>query len=1133
MSRLGTIGVLFGTLSCCLGLTQTGPCPFDGLRPVPCMTDADCAPMDPCWTGTCGTDGSCDFADVECPEGQECDGGTCKTPCDADSDCDDADGCTVDACGDDGFCTTTGATDCDDDDACTDDSCATPTGCVHTEIDCDDGAACTDDGCDDGTCTHDDNCAAGSACNEDTGECVVACDDAGDCDDGDPCTDDACVNNGCSNTADNCDDGVACTDDGCDGGTCRHADNCTPPRTCDSATGLCEDVPPCTADADCDDADPCTNDVCIGGQCTHANNSNSCDDGLYCNGADICSAGSCSVHIGNPCTGSGDCNEATDSCDLPTGLPMGACCLNGNTCNTSVTQAACAGVWQGPGTTSCTNCMPVMLDFTLAQDNAMGTTGNDTFSAPLLIDSGSGTPIASLQTSDSGNGLAGTDTLNASFNVAANVVPSSLSDIEIINITNSAAGTVTLFAGNISGVDSFNSVSSVDDITIASIQELADFGMSTINSAAVDLSMQFGLASTTSGTTDTLTGTLSGANAGTVTIQTAAGTTNGFETLALVSNGSSANTLTAISQTNGATMATLNISGAQALTLNTIPNTILTVDGATMTGALQLGTGTSTANYATFATANLNNVTGGTGNDTFIFAGTFDANDFDAPGEALNGGAGTDIFQASFAATIGTALQLSGIEELRWNATANSVSVNLTGVTGLTTATIECDGTANTGFTLLNISGSPLPTLAFRGNNTQAAQTCDGVTYQATGVAGSSDSLALTIGNRGTALNASGTTNVTTVGALTIPSMESLSLTVTDGPATFGGITASTLTSFTATASSNLTLGTVNDGTAGGTSSIVSVNLSAVTGNSSATFNDLGTGASVTLGAGNDTFISTGSAGTSSTISGGAGNDTITAHDGSANVINGEAGNDTLVGGSGNDTINGGADDDTINGEAGADTLSGGTGNDTIDGGANDDTINGEDGNDIIVGGSGNDTINGGLGNDTITPGTGDDAGTPGAGNDTIIFAASSLDTLTLETGDLDGSAIDDIFDFTASAAFIGGTTVDIAIVSDADLSAGGANNAAAGDNIIILTGQFFADAAALNAATTADGLVNMDNGKALFVYSTAAGGDTRMAFCNVIQSGDLTACTDLVIITGLTVAEASTGLANTNFVTD
>jgi hypothetical protein len=41
------------------------------------------------------------------------------------------------------------------------------------------------------------------------------------------------------------------------------------------------------------------------------------------------------------------------------GGPVGACCVNGNTCNTGVTQSACAsqgGVWQGANTTSCSNC---------------------------------------------------------------------------------------------------------------------------------------------------------------------------------------------------------------------------------------------------------------------------------------------------------------------------------------------------------------------------------------------------------------------------------------------------------------------------------------------------------------------------------------------------------------------------------------------------------------------------------------------------------------------------------------------------------------------------------------------------------------------------------------------------------
>ena len=44
------------------------------------------------------------------------------------------------------------------------------------------------------------------------------------------------------------------------------------------------------------------------------------------------------------------------------GPVTGACCVNGNTCNTGMTQTDCTnqgGVWQGVGTTTCVNCPPV------------------------------------------------------------------------------------------------------------------------------------------------------------------------------------------------------------------------------------------------------------------------------------------------------------------------------------------------------------------------------------------------------------------------------------------------------------------------------------------------------------------------------------------------------------------------------------------------------------------------------------------------------------------------------------------------------------------------------------------------------------------------------------------------------
>ena len=58
-----------------------------------------------------------------------------------------------------------------------------------------------------------------------------------------------------------------------------------------------------TAGTGCtDDGNVCTNDVCNGTSnlCTHPNNTAPCSDGLFCNGADTCSGGACTVHAGDP-----------------------------------------------------------------------------------------------------------------------------------------------------------------------------------------------------------------------------------------------------------------------------------------------------------------------------------------------------------------------------------------------------------------------------------------------------------------------------------------------------------------------------------------------------------------------------------------------------------------------------------------------------------------------------------------------------------------------------------------------------------------------------------------------------------------------------------------------------------------
>jgi hypothetical protein len=145
----------------------------------------------------------------------------------------------------------------------------------------------------------------------------------------------ACV----GNAGASCDDGVYCNGtDICGGGVCGHdgdpcpgADgdgNCA--ESCDEATDAC------TA------SDP---------------NGSACNDATFCNGADTCSSGACTVHAGDPCVGGSECadscDEPNDSCNDPGGTPCGGgantSCDNPDTCDGS---GSCANNYE-PGTTLC------------------------------------------------------------------------------------------------------------------------------------------------------------------------------------------------------------------------------------------------------------------------------------------------------------------------------------------------------------------------------------------------------------------------------------------------------------------------------------------------------------------------------------------------------------------------------------------------------------------------------------------------------------------------------------------------------------------------------------------------------------------------------------------------------------
>lgn len=118
--------------------------------------------------------------------------------------------------------------------------------------------------------------------------------------------------------------GVCSADADCsDGLTCNGAERCV-------AGGCQSGTPP-----DCSDGIACTSDACdeAADVCTHTPSHASCGDGLYCNGAEVCSvAGGGCLPGAPPCAPGLTCDEAMDTCvgtPCPPGSIVGASPPNG------------------------------------------------------------------------------------------------------------------------------------------------------------------------------------------------------------------------------------------------------------------------------------------------------------------------------------------------------------------------------------------------------------------------------------------------------------------------------------------------------------------------------------------------------------------------------------------------------------------------------------------------------------------------------------------------------------------------------------------------------------------------------------------------------------------------------------
>ncbi len=344
----------------CVDPLQTVCVETDGVARCECdagahMEGTSCVPDETCETVTCDGHGECSVADgvTECACDPGYTGDDCST-CDTDFHPDGMGGCTMDACLPNP-CTDPNRGECSDVGG-------------SAVCDCDPGyhedgvGGCTDDPCLPDLCV-----GMNQACRPDgmgSYECYTPA-----CDDMNPCTDDAVVGGSCTYTPRSV--GAACSTT-----VCLAGQTCDGTATCTGGTAVvCDDANPCTADS-CDsvmgcehtvddalvpdDGIACTTDSCSGGVASNVADDMACDDGLWCNGIEICSPAAPGADTdgclatavptpperSTPCRQVLACDEATDSFPLMV-LAAGAACDDGLSCTSgdmcATTGGACVG----------------------------------------------------------------------------------------------------------------------------------------------------------------------------------------------------------------------------------------------------------------------------------------------------------------------------------------------------------------------------------------------------------------------------------------------------------------------------------------------------------------------------------------------------------------------------------------------------------------------------------------------------------------------------------------------------------------------------------------------------------------------------------------------------------------------
>ncbi|MEE3328952.1 MAG: S8 family serine peptidase [Myxococcota bacterium] len=220
-----------------------------------------------------------------------------------------------------------GTEECDDGNAVSGDCCSSSCTFEAATSPCDDGDSCTVDEVCDGA----GQCGSGSA---------VVCDDGLFCNGAEIC--DAAL--GCQvGTPPLLDDGVSCTQDACDevadavlhtpdAASCDNGLYCDGAEVCDAVLDCQVGTPPLL-----DDGVSCTQDACdeVADAVLHTPDATSCDNGLYCDGAEVCDA-VLGCQSGDPLIADDGIACTVDTCDEGAGgalhTPDDVYCDDGDPC---------------------------------------------------------------------------------------------------------------------------------------------------------------------------------------------------------------------------------------------------------------------------------------------------------------------------------------------------------------------------------------------------------------------------------------------------------------------------------------------------------------------------------------------------------------------------------------------------------------------------------------------------------------------------------------------------------------------------------------------------------------------------------------------------------------------------------